>query len=368
MAEKSDKNNNGQPMDKTMIVHASAAFLFAGLCGLFYILGGGSESGTQEAREPNIDTIPDIMVAEVATNKLDAYKQAEALMEREKREKALQKEHNSFDFFTKQLENPETVQEEEKPTEGLEESERAIGELKATVEERPRPTQRGGTSARKAPTPTKETEEETDYAKLQEEEKRKRHEELAQIFATKGEEEKAEPQPKKSDKSSPFRPINKKAAPGKKSITAVIHGEQKDITSSSLVKLRTQEPIQIEGTTIPRNTIIYGKARITTNKVNISIDQIVYNDTPYPFKGKIYDLNGSEGLYIPDNGLNEGIKQAKGEAIEGTNVNINASNPVSLVSTGANAIGNAVKRMATNRNKEVKVTLSANYKLIIVME
>lgn len=365
---KKDKPKTGKPMDKTMIVHACAGFLFIGLCGLFFILGGGSESETAEAPQPNIDTIPDIMVEDVATNKLEAYKQAEALIEREQKEKELQKEHNSFDFFTKQLESPETIQEQNEIllSDEMAESEKAINELKETVEEKPQPAAtKTATSTRKATTAPKK--EEVDIEKLKEEEKRKRHEEINNIFASKDEEETV-PQPKKNGKSSPFKPINKKAETGKKSITAVIHGEQRNVTSSSLVKLRTQEPFDINGTTIPRNTIIYGKAQISSNKVNINIDQIVYNNTPYPFKGRIYDLNGSEGLYIPDNDLNEGIKDAKGGAIEGTNVNINANNPVSLVSTGANALTNAVKRMASNKNKEVKVTLSANYKLIIVME
>lgn len=356
-----------KPIDKTMIIHLSVVFLFVGLCGIFFMLGGGSQCDTAEVKEANVDTIPDIMVEEVATNKLDAYKQAEAILEREQREKELQREHNSFDFFTKQLESPETLQEKEanRLMEETQHEEQSIAELKQSIDDAPKPVTRGGGKRR-----IRESEDEDiDYNRLIEEEKKKRHDELSQILSSKeNQSENTQQATSKPQSNSPFKPINKRQVNNNKSITAVIHGEQKNITSSSLVKLRTQEPLEINGTTIPRNTIIYGKAQISSNRVNINIDQIIYNNTPYPFKGRIYDLNGSEGLYIPDNALNEGIKETKGDMIEGTDLTIRSGSVAGLVTTGANALTQAVKRMADGKNKETKVTLSANYKLIIVMD
>lgn len=346
-----------QPINKTYIIHACVIFLFIGLCGLFFILGGGTNTSVEGPKMANIDTIPDIMVEGVATNKIDAYRQAEALAEREMREKKLQNEHNSFDFFTKQLENPETTvkKEEQDLSQKAEENEKAVAELSSSMKRGNR-----GSSARQKQS---DEEEEIDYDKLMEEEKRKKREEIREIITPK------EPEKKPTSNNSPFKPINKKSASANNNvITAVIHGEQRNITSSSIVKLRTQQDFEINGTTIPRNTIVYGKAQISTNKVKINIDQIIYKDTPYPFKGRIYDLNGSEGLYIPDNAVNEGIKDGTGDMISETDVSIKGSSVTGLISSGANALTHAVKRMADNKNKEVKVTLSANYRLIIVMD
>jgi hypothetical protein len=86
-------------------------------------------------------------------------------------------------------------------------------------------------------------------------------------------------------------------------------------------------------------------------------------DNVYPFRGTIYDRDGFRGIYFPDNLADEAKTEAGSETITSTEVNLNGLG--GIVSTGANALINATKNVLNNSIKETKVTLPANYKLII---
>jgi conjugative transposon TraM protein len=147
------------------------------------------------------------------------------------------------------------------------------------------------------------------------------------------------------------------------SVRAVIHGEQKDITESSQIKLRILDPIEVDGFMIPRNTIIFGMASFSENRVNIDIENIAFRNNIYPFRGRIYDQDGFLGIYIPDNLVNDAKTEASSETVSAADVNF--SGLTGIVSTGANAIVNAAKNVVTGSIRRTKVTLPANYKLII---
>ena len=149
----------------------------------------------------------------------------------------------------------------------------------------------------------------------------------------------------------------------KGSVRAVIHGEQKDITESSQIKLRILDPIEVDGFMIPRNTIIFGMASFSENRVNIDIENIAFRNNIYPFRGRIYDQDGFLGIYIPDNLVNDAKTEASSETVSSADVNF--SGLTGIVSSGANAIVNAAKNVVTGSIRRTKVTLPANYKLII---
>ena len=149
----------------------------------------------------------------------------------------------------------------------------------------------------------------------------------------------------------------------KGSVRAVIHGEQKNVTESSQIKLRILDPIVVDDFTIPRNTIIFGMASFSENRVNIDIENIAFQNNIYPFRGRIYDQDGFLGIYIPDNLVNEAKTEASSETVSATDVSFNGL--TGIVNSGANAIVNAAKNVVNGSIRRTKVTLPANYKLII---
>lgn len=147
------------------------------------------------------------------------------------------------------------------------------------------------------------------------------------------------------------------------SIRAVIHGEQKNITTASQVKLRLLDNVTVSGITIPRNTMVYAKASFSSNRIHLDIESIAYNNNVYPFDAQIYDLDGFEGLYVPNNVVNDASKESSSNSVSGTSIGVTpAQRTISNVITSTSS---AIKNAASNHIKETKVTLPANYKLII---
>ena len=162
--------------------------------------------------------------------------------------------------------------------------------------------------------------------------------------------------------NNPFISLNESKSSSISGIRVVTHGEQKDITTSSQVRLRLLDPMTIDGTTIPKNTEIIGKASFSENRVQIKIENINYKNNIYPFQGTIYDKDGFEGIYIADNIVNDVSKESASNTINSASYQ---SGLTGLISKGTNAIVTATKNAVTGAVRETKVTLPANYRLIL---
>lgn len=379
--------------ERCWIIQGGVLFLFVGLCGIFYMLEGGT-NGTETAQHTEcaeLNVLPDAQVDDLAESRMDAYNQAVLLLDQEEKERELQAEHNSFHFFAEEVEEEEVAsvhetEVDEKNQSALEAFQEIAG---VQVGENKKKSATGTytqyanakSSVRQKKKKTEEPEikelslEDLEAAK--EAEKKEKLERLKELYNQGGHVQKKEIEEKDGEKIEdvPVKPKNEQPVNGfkpigggamcekKGTVNAVIHGEQRDITSSSQVVLRLLDPIEIEGTTIPRNTTIIGQASFSGNRVHINIENIAYKDNVYPFHGTIYDRDGFRGIYFPDNLADEAKTEAGSETITSTEVNLNGLS--GIVSTGANALINATKNVLNNSIKETKVTLPANYKLII---
>ena len=371
---------------KLAIVQFCILFLFIGSCGLFYMIGGGGDAtqkpDNNRLTHYNTDTIPDIISEDIVNDRLEAYNKANSIIAQEKKDKELQDEHNSFLFFTEKNdsnESPNTLNVSDTV-------ETALKTFKQTIVQH---TPRKGSRNDSKSTPNEPSKKEVgdsyddiDIEKEKEKEKRTRLERLRTLymnptpiddekpkethneaFTEKSVQEKEVNQPQKNG----FRPINSSGkSVNKGQIKAVVHGEQKNVTTSSQVSLRILEPIVINGTTIPENTIIIGKASFSQNRVNIRIENIVYKEQVYPFKGTIYDRDGFQGIYFPENLVNDVQKEAGSESI--TDSDIRLGSVSGILNTGANAIIHATKSVINGSVRDVKVTLASNYNLIIKID
>lgn len=171
--------------------------------------------------------------------------------------------------------------------------------------------------------------------------------------------------PKKKNR---FNTIGSKNGSIGHDIRAVVHGTHKNLTSNSQVKLRLLDPMVINGITIPRNSFIYGKVGFSGGRVQISIDNVNYEDNVLPFKGEIFDQDGSRGIYVPDNAISDATQQAEGSTVSGVQTRVSTQRSGSLVQSGINAANtgiNAMKNAVQKKATENKVSISANYKVTI---
>lgn len=106
-----------------------------------------------------------------------------------------------------------------------------------------------------------------------------------------------------------------------KMIRAAVHFEQ-IVKSSSVVKFRILDPINIEGITIPANTIFYGEASLSQERVKIKLNNIFYNSKLYPFQYTLFDSDGIEGIYVPGLLIHDATKEVKDNVLSDANINI----------------------------------------------
>lgn len=378
---------------KLLMYHGFCAVLCLLGCGFFYITGGGSQQvQAQDNENVDINVIPDPLVEDNSIQKktkMELFEEYQRELERKEAEAQAQRDFNSLSFFqgetfsdneteedTIEIATPSLSKEEE-----IEELNK-IGSEKTNVTKTTmdRHTERGNKSVEVASLEKKE-ETESVEEKIQRQKKaamakkRKRISEQTGIDITEHEEQQekkvmtvaSSPSAEKkteTKKNKGFKPMGgKETNNSSTSIRAVIHGEQKDITTASQVKIRLLDNVNVAGISIPRNTMVYAKASFTANRILLNIESIAYNDNVYPFDAQIYDVDGFEGLYIPDNAVNDAGKETTSNTLSGEGVGITTTQRA--LSKIITTTSSAVKSAASNKIRETKVTLPANYKIII---
>ena len=131
-------------------------------------------------------------------------------------------------------------------------------------------------------------------------------------------------------------------------IHVVVNGDQVVKTFSRL-EMRLTKPALINNERLPKNTYLYGFVSFKPNRTMIEITNINHQ----PVNLKAYDLqDGNEGIYVVNNFQTEASKALVGDAVN--EINIPAVPSVGVL-----------KKVFQRSNKNVKVTITNNYKLIL---
>jgi conjugative transposon TraM protein len=144
-------------------------------------------------------------------------------------------------------------------------------------------------------------------------------------------------------------------------IEAVIH-ETQSLTDGSIVKMRLLEDIKISGSTIPKSTFVYGEASLQCERLVITVNSIRNGSSIFPVKLIVYDLDGMKGVYIPGAISRDVAKQSADNSIQ--TIEMSSIDP-SLKAQAATAGINAAKSLLTKKAKVVKVTVKAEYKVLL---
>lgn len=168
-------------------------------------------------------------------------------------------------------------------------------------------------------------------------------------------------------KKGGFNTMNKKDGQiSGNSIRAVVHGTHSNLTTNSPVKLRLLDPLKVGEITVPRNSFVYGKVSFADARVMIQIDNVKYQNSVLPFKGEIFDNDGSRGIYVPDNAVNDAVKEAeKGAVNEAPSVRGAGGSLTNLAVNVTNRTAAAIKNAVVNRVGKNKVSISENYMVTI---
>lgn len=375
-------------MNKIVITHAFCAFLCLGGCGLFYMMGGGtSDNISTEDQSVDINVIPDPIVSEnESSNKtrMELFEEYTSQQQRIEAERKAEREFNSLSFFTgtsSEYEEPEkeTETQSEMTKEEQIASLNSIGSNKASSNQAATIVHASANrSTSEVPHEEKKSESVEDQIARKKKEtmraKKQRISAQTGIDITDKEQEQktkdnvattATKAPEQTTKKrNGFRPMGgNNTSTSKNTLHAVVNDEQTNITTASQVKLRITESITISGTTIPKNTMVYAKASFSANRMHLKTENIIYNGSIFPFDAVIYDRDGFEGLYVADNAVNDAAKETSSNTVSGTSLGVTpAQRTLSNVITTTTS---AIKNVTTNKIRETKVTLPANYEVFI---
>lgn len=144
-------------------------------------------------------------------------------------------------------------------------------------------------------------------------------------------------------------------------VEAVIH-ESQTIVNGSIVKLRLNREILINGVRIPENNFVFGTASLKGERLNIKINSIRYNNSLFPVDLSVYDMDGLIGIYIPGAISRDSAKESADRSMQ--TLGMTSLND----SWGAQAAGvgiEAAKSLLSKKVKLIKVEVKSGYQVLL---
>lgn len=140
------------------------------------------------------------------------------------------------------------------------------------------------------------------------------------------------------------------------------------IRAGGTVRLRLLEAVRIGDAVLPRNTPLYGTALIAGMRLQVTVSSIEYRGRIFSVEAEAYDLDGQRGLNVPDSKERTALKEALASVGQtaGMNVNIASSAGEQVVSELARDGIQAATGYLSGKLREVKVTLKANHRLLLI--
>ncbi len=107
---------------------------------------------------------------------------------------------------------------------------------------------------------------------------------------------------------------------------------------------------------------MFGTTSLNGERLNITINNIHYQNSIYPVKLEVFDLDGISGLYIPGAITREVAKQSADQGTQG--ISLSPLDP-SLSAQAANAGLEMAKTLFSKKSKLIKVSVKAGYQVLL---
>lgn len=153
----------------------------------------------------------------------------------------------------------------------------------------------------------------------------------------------------------------------KNSISACIY-QTITITDRQVVGLRLLEPMMAGNHLIPKNTVVTGSARITGERMGITINAIQHAGNVIPVELFVYDLDGGQGISVPGSEEINAVKEIAANMGSGMGSSITITDDVGsqlLADLGRSAIQGA-SQYVSKKMRTVKITLKAGYQVLLL--
>jgi conjugative transposon TraM protein len=166
-----------------------------------------------------------------------------------------------------------------------------------------------------------------------------------------------------------YTAVNETASRTKNTIAACVHGDQ-TVMGGQNVRLHLLETMRAGNLIIPRNTVLSGMAKITGERLDITINSLESSGTILPVELTVYDIDGQRGIFIPDLQELVAAKEILANMGSSAGTSINLSNDAGeqfVADMGRNLI-QGVSQFSAKKLREIKIHLKAGYKVYLFSE
>ncbi len=157
------------------------------------------------------------------------------------------------------------------------------------------------------------------------------------------------------------------AVTDKNSISACVY-QTITLTSGRELQIRLLEPMRAGNILIPANTIVTGACRIGGERMEVTVNSIQYAGNIIPVELQVYDMDGQRGIFVPGSDEINAAKEVTAQLAQsaGTSISITDNAGSQLAADVGKGLIQGVSQYVSKKLSVVKVTLKANYKLLLL--
>lgn len=145
-------------------------------------------------------------------------------------------------------------------------------------------------------------------------------------------------------------------------IEAVVN-ENQTLVNGAIIRLRLISDLYIKNVKIPAGNFINGIVSLDGERLEVEIHSIRTDNSIYPVKMEVYDMDGLPGIYIPGAIGRDVAKQSADNGLQ--TMQLAALDPSLAGQVTAAGIG-TIKNLISKKVKLVKVMVKAGYKVLLV--
>lgn len=125
-------------------------------------------------------------------------------------------------------------------------------------------------------------------------------------------------------------------------------------SDGSRVRLRLLDDVEVEGVSLKKGTYLYATmSGFSTQRARGKVESVLVDDELVKVSLTIYDLDGLEGLFIPESSFRETVQNVAGDAA-GQTMNISNSGTGSMAQWVQQATQNAYQKVSQTISKAIK--------------
>lgn len=153
----------------------------------------------------------------------------------------------------------------------------------------------------------------------------------------------------------------------KNSIRACVY-QTITLTSGRELQIRLLEPMRAGNILIPANSIITGACRISGERMSVTVNSIQYGGNIIPVELQVYDMDGQPGIFVPGSDEINAAKEVAAQLAQsaGTSISITDNAGSQLAADVGKGLIQGASQYVSKKMSVVKVTLKANYGLLLL--